>query len=103
MSQPILKRLEKLVQLLPEGRERGRYLELLLRTKLDSTGLVLPQEILSKLEERRDRCFLCKWILESYREHGVVSSCWFDYAGASMFPVESQVKHLDLEFGYRAA
>jgi hypothetical protein len=56
------------------------------------------EEIMALVSQNIRRCFLCKWIIEGYRLSGKLVDKCHTYLGEALFPVESQLQHLALEF-----
>ena len=54
------------------------------------------------LGERKEKCFLCKWILEDLEKNKELTKYPVSSMdGSSQFPVEGKVKHLILEGFWR--
>lgn len=45
----------------------------------------------------KDRCFLCKWILEDLRINGRLTGYPTDHQGGPVFPFQGKLRHLELE------
>jgi len=55
-----------------------------------------------ELAARKEKCFLCKWILEDLEKNQVLTKYPTSALdGGSQFPVEGKVKHLVLEGFWR--
>jgi hypothetical protein len=55
-------------------------------------------ERIKYLEGNQSKCFLCKWILQDYREHGTLKGYWSKDNQFEVFPVRGEIDHLWLEW-----
>lgn len=59
-------------------------------------------DLKAELLARKEKCFLCKWILEDLEQNKVLTKYPVSAMdGSSQFPVEGKVKHLILEGFWR--
>jgi len=57
----------------------------------------MPESARDELAKRRDKCFLCKWILEDLTENGRLTGQPYDAIGQAGFPVGAKLNHMRLE------
>lgn len=59
----------------------------------------LSKETLSFLEANVEKCFLCKWMLADYKEHGTFTGVIQkgEFQSYEIFPIRGEVNHLWLE------
>lgn len=59
--------------------------------------IVLSDETKAFLEGEREKCFLCKIILEDQEKNGKLTGDPKDGEGKPMFPPEAKVRHVQIE------
>ena len=81
------------------AQRKGEILEML---RAPAETKLLPLEWVRVAVEiargRREKCFLCRWILDSFAD-GRLQPARLMHNGQHLFPVRSQLFHLELEYG----
>ena len=59
----------------------------------------LSKDKLDFLEANRDKCFLCKWMLEDYKKNGTFTGVRQEgpFGAFEIFPIRGEINHLWLE------
>ncbi len=57
------------------------------------------QEIVQVAKQHQNTCFLCRWIIEDFKENGKLTGAPNDYVGAGTFPRSGKENHAKLESG----
>jgi hypothetical protein len=65
--------------------------------KLKDQEIVLSKKTEAILKSKESGCFLCRLILEDHAKNAKLTGYPADSFGKGMFPVESKVRHIELE------
>ena len=66
-------------------------------TPLDEQKKRQREWVISELQKRAAKCFLCKWILENLEESGKLTGYPLAHDGVPVFPRVGMLEHLRLE------
>jgi|SRR6185369_10690058 len=64
---------------------------------MEGEEIVLSPETTAILETQREKCMLCKMILEDQAQNGKLTGYPKENDGKGMFPVEAKIRHVQIE------
>jgi len=64
---------------------------------MEGEEIVLSPETQAYLETQRNKCMLCKMILEDHAQHGKLTGYPKEIDGRGQFPVEAKIRHVQIE------